>query len=704
MNWSGELGLPVATVGSCSLAQRTAELNSNRSESSRPTVGWQTLAAYGIAHPAFATCETLSVALEFRRSRSGSSVCLKGITSGHKSGVGLVALNLESEEDLTDAWSKLSSRALELDLGSTLLVQEQVRPGRELFLGGRRDPVFGPAVLLGLGGTLAQVLQQTRLRLAPLSSGEAEEMIEEVLGAADSQVAELVMATSRLLLDHSEVEELDLNPVILTKDGPVAVDLRVYATAPGAQRSAISPREDGAQVELAIGRMVAPRSVALIGASTDIGKAGGRVLHYLQARGFTDLVHLVNSRTSQIGDLPTVATVAELPNGVDVAVIATSAEAVASILGECADHGVGSAIVFASGFKEVGRENLEDEIRQIARSRGIRVCGVNSIGVVGDLPLTFSRALEYSSSVAGSVSFVTQSGAIGGSLLVRSWAHRLGTARFFCVGNQTDLTIPDFLRFLAQDHRTRTVGLFIEGLEDGRDFAQAARAVTAAGKGLVVLRSGVTEAGSMAARSHTGALAGRDHLYGQVIADSGAVRVTDLTELVAVCEVLDWQPSAQGRRLGIVATSGAACSLLADGALGHGMTLPSWSKATTAALRSVLPAFASLGNPIDTTANVLRDPALLGRTMECVTASPDVDAILVSVSTILGDSSLLVADDLIRAAREGDKPIVVTWTLPEIACQDAFNRLREARIPVYDSFSLALLAASSLSRKGPPRV
>jgi acyl-CoA synthetase (NDP forming) len=90
--------------------------------------------------------------------------------------------------------------------------------------------------------------------------------------------------------------------------------------------------------------------------------------------------------------------------------------------------------------------------------------------------------------------------------------------------------------------------------------------------------------------------------------------------------------------------------------------------------------------------------------MECVTASPDVDAILVSVSTILGDSSLLVADDLIRAARDGDKPIVVTWTLPEIACQDAFNRLREARIPVFDSFSLALLAASSLSRKGPPRV
>jgi acyl-CoA synthetase (NDP forming) len=631
-------------------------------------------------------------------------LCLKGITSAHKSDLGLVALNLESEGDLTEAWGRLSAVAAELGLGPSLLLQEQLRPGRELILGGRRDPVFGPVVLLGWGGTLAEVLRQTRTRLAPLTSGETEEMTAEVLGAADPEVAQLVMATSRLLLDHEEIEELDLNPVILTQSGPVAADLRVILGAPGTESLTIPPEKADPPAELAIGRMVAPSSVALIGASTDIGKAGGRVLHYLKERGLADRVHLVNSRTSQIGDLPTVAAVAELPPGVEVAVIATSAEAVAGILGECADQGIGAAIVFASGFKEAGRESLEDEVRQIARSRGIRVCGVNSIGVVGELPLTFSRALDYPHSLAGSVSYVTQSGAMGGGLLVSSWAHRLGTARFFCVGNQTDLTIPDFLRFLARDPSTRTVGLFVEGVEDGRDFAQSASAVTAAGKGLVVLRSGVTEAGSLAARSHTGVLAGRDHLYDQVIAASGAVRVTDLTELVAVCEALDWQPPAKGRRLGIVATSGAACSLLADGALGQGMTLPPWSEETARAIHSVLPPFAVVANPIDTTATVLRDPAMLGRTLKCVANAPEVDVILVSLSTILGDSSLLVADDLIRAVGSGGKPMVVTWSLPEAVCQEAFDRLREARIPVFDSLSLGLLAVSSTNRLGSPGV
>ena len=425
------------------MAQRTTELNARRSESPGSTVDWETLAAYGIAHPRFAICSTLTAALEFWRSGRARTVCLKGITSGHKAGLGLVALNLESEGELTDAWARLAALSEELGLGPALLVQEQVRPGMELILGGRRDPVFGPAVLLGLGGTLTEALQKSRARLAPLTEAEAAEMTAEVTGASDPRVAQVVLATSRLLLDHEDIEEMDLNPVILTEEGPVAVDLRVIAAAPGTERKVRSPGEVVFGADLAIRRMLAPTAVALIGASTDLEKPGGRVLHYLRERGLTARVHLVNSRIAQIGDRPTVAAVADLPQGVDVAVIATSAEAVAGILGECADRGIGSAIVFASGFKEAGRDELENEVRQIARDRQIRVCGVNTIGVVGDLPLTFTRALDYPLPLAGSVSYVTQSGALGGSLLIRSWAHRLGTARFVCVGNQTDLTIPD---------------------------------------------------------------------------------------------------------------------------------------------------------------------------------------------------------------------------------------------------------------------
>lgn len=355
------------------MAQRTTELNARRSESPGSTVDWETLAAYGIAHPRFAICSTLTAALEFWRSGRARPVCLKGITSGHKTGLGLVALNLESKGELTDAWARLAALSEELGLGPALLVQEQVRPGMELILGGRRDPVFGPAVMLGLGGTLTEALQKSRARLAPLTEAEAAEMAAELTGASDPRVARVVLATSRLLLDHEDIEEMDLNPVILTEEGPVAVDLRVIAAAPGTERKVRSPGEVVFGADLAIRRMLAPSAVALIGASTDLEKPGGRVLHYLRERGLTDRVHLVNPRIAQIGDRPTVAAVADLPQGVDVAVIATSAEAVAGIIGECADRGIGSAIVFASGFKEAGRDELENEVRQIARDRQIRV-------------------------------------------------------------------------------------------------------------------------------------------------------------------------------------------------------------------------------------------------------------------------------------------------------------------------------------------
>ncbi|MGH7642453.1 MAG: CoA-binding protein [Candidatus Dormibacteria bacterium] len=663
-------------------------------------ISWEHTAAYGFLHPGYAHCASLSAALDFWRAQSRPAVCLKGITNQPKSALGLVALNLDSEAALTAAWDRLSARSRELGLGPALLVQEQVRPGVELTLRGSQDSVFGPIVRLGRLELPGESPPRRPVRLAPITKAEANRMTQDVLGTVDSQLAELAMAASQLIADHPEVELLELDPVILTDAGPVVVDLRSSVAAPGTEATSGTGPGPVAGAELAIRRMVSPRSVALIGASTDVSKAGGRVLHYLQERGQTDGVHLVNSRTDQIGDLLTVSTVAGLPADVDVAVVATSAEAVAGILRECADQGIEAAIVFASGFKEAGREALEAEVRQVARSRGIRVCGVNSIGVVGERPLTFSRALDYAAPVAGSVSFVTQSGAMGGGLLVRSWAHLLGTARFFCVGNQTDLTIPDYLQFLAQDPVTRTVGLFVEGLESGRDFARAAQALTATGKGLVVLRTGVTEAGSLAARSHTGILAGRDQLYDQVIAESDAIRVTDLPELIAVCEALDWQPRARGRRLGIVATSGAACSLLADGALELGLEITPWSEATTAALAQLLPDFASVGNPIDTTATVLRDPALLGRTARCVVTSPDVDVILVSLSTILGDSASSVAEDLIRVVSEGSKPLVVTWSLPEVACESAFRLLREAHIPVFDSFALGLLAADALSRAG----
>lgn len=667
-----------------------------------PTIDWNTLTAYGIRHPRLALCARLDDALDFFRSGPPREVCLKSSSNLHKARVGLVALGLASEDSVRAAWERLSRQSATLGVMDPLLVQDQVPAGLEVIVGGRYDPVFGPTLLVGLGGTLAEVIDRSIVRLLPVDLAQADDMVRQLLSRAVPGLAELLCAAGELIAEHPGLAELDLNPVILTPEWPIAVDLRIVPTsgnAPGHQPAARTVAA-AAAATAAIQRIMAPRSVALIGPSANDEKPGGAALHYLVEYGAED-VHLVHSRRDSIGGIRTVREVRELPTGIDVAVIATPASTVAGTLRQCAERGIGSAIVFASGFQEAGREDMEAGVRQVAAEDGIRVCGVNSIGVIGNLPLTFSRAADYKTRVAGSVSYLTQSGALGGSLLLRSWSQGLGTARFACVGNQTDLSIADYLRYLAADQDTRTVGLFVEGVPDGRDFVAGLHAVRAAGKGLAVLRAGATLAGAAAARSHTGALAGTDELYESAFASAGAYRAADLPELVAACQALDWQPRAPGGRIGVIATSGGACSMLADGCQLRGLTLAIWGGATNDALRGILPSFASVGNPIETTGNILHNPHLLGQLVHFLASCPEADILLVAVSNLAVRAAAAVAEDIIAAGRFG-KPIVVCSTVPASLSPEIFQLLRSAQVPIFDSFALGLAAVTALAGAAAP--
>ncbi len=668
-------------------------------EGTAPATEWELLQAYGIPCPRFAVCEDISEALSFLQSSSSGRIYLKGITQGHKTALGLVARSIASEAELRAAWLRLSRTASQVEIGTRLFAQEEVPGGLEIIVGGRRDPVFGPVVLLGFGGLRAERVAQSRTKLAPLEPSGAAELVEAVLGRPDPRLAEIVLATARLVVEHYELAELDINPVILGPDGPLAVDVRVIGMEPGevGHVQPPSPVADPVSTMNAIVHLLEPRSVAVVGASRDETKPGGRVLRAIVERGDHLAVYPVNRHERSLAGVDCSASIDQLPEGIDTAVVATAAAGVEDVLAKCADRGVTTAVVFASGFREVGGLQAELRMRRLARERGIRICGVNSIGVIGSVPLTFSHCIDYPDPLFGTVSYLTQSGALGGSLLVRSWSQGLGTARFVCVGNQTDLTMSDFLRFLAQDSLTRTVGVFLEGVEDGREFREAARAVTAAGKGLAVLKAGTTPAGSAAAASHTGSLAGADQIYAGVLDEIGAVRARDLPELVGICQALNWQPRAAGRRLGLVATSGGACTLLADDALDVGLKLPKWGDASQSAIRAVLPPYAALGNPLDTTGNILRDPGLLGRVLTAAVAAPEFDVLLVGISTLLGGNSKRVADDIITSVAASDKPVVVGWSLPEAACPEAFLRLRRARVPTFDSYATAVRAAAALA-------
>jgi acyl-CoA synthetase (NDP forming) len=253
----------------------------------------------------------------------------------------------------------------------------------------------------------------------------------------------------------------------------------------------------------------------------------------------------------------------------------------------------------------------------------------------------------------------------------------------------------DYLAYLAEDDRTTTVGIFLEGIVDGRRFKKALAALRAKGKGVVVMRGGVSEVGKEAARSHTGALAGSAKIYQQVIAESGAASARDLPELVGICQGLEWLPKATGRRVGIVSTSGGACSMLADLATSYRLSVPELEDSIQARLRAALPPFAPTRNPVDTTGKVTTDPHLFGQCAEIVADSSNVDALLVAVTTLTGQSADAIAADVAHLRERTKKPIVLAWTLPESTVASPFRTLRTARIPVFDSFDLSMSALSA---------
>lgn len=650
-------------------------------------ISWDDLSAAGVAVPeqVFAYEPEDAFALLGRAGR----VCVKADTSLHKTQMGLVAVSVDSERGLRDAFRRLQARCRDLGQSESLLVQEQVE-GSELIVGGRRDPVFGPVVLFGLGGTAAERLATTSVRLAPVTMDEAERMVAEAVGQPDESLASVIVAVGRLLVERPAIGELDLNPVIVTERGPIAVDLRVV---PGDSHGPVNA-VTGSQA--AVRRILEPRAVAVIGASADASKAGGMVVANILRSGADVQLHLVNPKGGTIAGLPVLRGLDELPPNVDVAVIATSADKVESALAGCADRGIPAAIVLAGGFGEAGNTEAEARIAEIARQSGVRVCGVNTIGVIGAVPLTFTKAVG-EGAVDGDVSYVTQSGALGGSLLVRSWSAGLGTARYVCVGNQTDLEMADYLDYLAGDQRTRVVGLFVEGMRDGRRFRDALQRLHKAGKPVVAVRAGRSEISRLAARSHTGVLAGSDRIFRQVFRETGVVGVDDLPQLVAACQALSWQPCARGRRVGIIATSGGACSLLCDFASRAGLDVPELEPAIQRELREVLPGYAPTRNPLDTTGQVVGDPSLFGRMAEIASHSGVIDVLLVAISTLVDEAADRIVADLIALSEVATQPIVVGWSLPERAVGHAFERLRRARIPVFDSYSVAVVAASALA-------
>ena len=358
--------------------------------------------------------------------------------------------------------------------------------------------------------------------------------------------------------------------------------------------------------------LFSPRSVALVGASSDPAKLGGRPLRNLLAFGYAGRIYPVNARATEVQGVKAYPSVAALPETVDQAIIVVPAPAVEAALADCAAKGVKIAQILSAGFAEVGGEGpaMQARVLDIARRAGMRITGPNALGSVspGDkFFATFSGLLDTLRPEPGVVGVATQSGAFGSHIYATMAERGIGLSRSLATGNEADIDVAETIGFLAADPTTRVICAALEGCRNGTRLRTSLRAAAEAGKPVIIMKVGRTEIGAVAAATHTGSLAGEDRIFDAVFRAGGAWRAETVEEMVDIAYVCSTGRMPPNRGTTIVTISGGIGVLMADTAVEAGLDVAPVPEALGAEIRGFMP-LASGRNPIDTTAGVAGGP------------------------------------------------------------------------------------------------
>jgi len=452
-----------------------------------------------------------------------------------------------------------------------------------------------------------------------------------------------------------------------------------------------------------------PRSIAIFGASDDVSKIGGRPLQFLLKYGYAGAIYPINRKGGSVQSVQAFASVSDVPEAPELAVIAVPPQGVLEAVNDCARRGVRAVVVLSSGFSEMGEEGsrLQAQIGAVARESGMRVVGPNclgSIGVAEKSIATFSVALEAALPPAGDVGIVSQSGNLG-SYTMRLAAERgVGISRLLTTGNECDVDISDGIASLARDAVTSVILCCMETCRDGPKFRQALALAREAGKAVVLLKVGVSEAGSAAAASHTGALAGSDAVFDAIVRKGGAIRVPGIEQLIEVGHALavtGQGRAPKGNRVAVVTASGGFGVLLADAASAQGLTLPEMGDATQRHILSLVP-FASPVNPVDMTAQVSSKPELLFEVLAAVAKDEACDAVILQSANAFFVPRLrdVFIEALERVRREvPDKLILLCTRGP----RDVIARLNKLGYPAVEGIDAACATLAALVKAGAMR-
>jgi len=431
------------------------------------------------------------------------------------------------------------------------------------------------------------------------------------------------------------------------------------------------------------------KSIAIVGASREGNKVGHKILKNLIS-SYSGSIYPINPNASEILGIACYPNVKDIPNSVDMAVIAVPSKIVPSVLEDCGVKNVKTAVIISSGFKETGIEGakLEKQCINIAKKYNMQIVGPNCFGVI-DTDSGINTTFASQSPLKGNIGFMSQSGALCAAILDWASTEKVGFSKFISLGNKADLSENDFLQILYDDPNTKVILIYIEGLKDGQGFIKLTRRITKE-KPVVVLKAGRTESGARAVASHTGTLAGSDNAYDAIFKQSGIIRVDSSEELFDYAMAFSYQPLPKGNRVAIITNAGGPGIIATDACEKKGLRLASFKRKTIDSLKENLPSAANIYNPVDVLGDATHER--FASTLESLMNDSNVDSVLVLLTPQAMTDPIAVANTIAEISSKYKKPVLCSF-MGGSAVVPGIDVLKENNIPNY---SYPERAASSL--------
>ena len=668
------------------------------------------LSEYGIKVPQYALVTSSDEAVK-KSKEIGFPLVAKIVSADilHKTDVGGVKVGLRSEDEVKKAFDDMYHRLKEKFDVKGVLLEKMVPNGVELIIGLQNDSQFGPSIMVGLGGIYTELFKDVSFRVLPITKDDAIKMLNSLRGrdilkgfrgskpVNMDMISEAIVNIGTLGVDLAgKYESIDFNPVVVYPDGYFVVDAKIILKEKSSDDAISKASPDASFMDLFFNA----KSVALIGASPEPGKIGNSVMESLAKHDYKGKVYPVNAKGyPEIMGVKAYKNLLDIKDPIDVVIVTVDLKFVPDLLAECGKKNIHNMVIISGGGKELGGERaaIEKRVQDLSRELNVRIIGPNCIGIFNGenrLDCAFQGHLRMIRPRQGNVAFLSQSGTVG--IAFMETADAFGLSKMISYGNRSDVDEADMIHYLAQDPDTNVIGLYVEGLGDGRKFMNSAKNVIKEyQKPIVVFKNGRSTKGAKQAASHTGSLGGSFAVISGAFEQTGIISVDSYEELTSALKALTWQPVPKGNKIAMV-TNGAGPIIAAiDNFERLNLELAQLSDQTTKSFKEHYPATYVIGNPCDVTGSASADDYRFA--IQAFLDDPNVD--IVMPWFVFQDDPLeeKIVDILGDLQKQKKKPILV-GAMGGPFTEKLSKKIEAFNIPVYQSVITWITAAGSLAK------